>query len=75
MAYFAERTVPGPTLTALNDPKHFGLADRYNVSKLISLFLAREIAPLPLAKDVVVNVVHAGLCESGLRDDLPWPLP
>lgn len=51
------------------------MLDRYNVSKLLDLFLVREIAKLPLAKDVVVDVVNPGMCVSDLRDDLPWPVP
>lgn len=45
--------------------------DRYNVSKLLSLFLARKIATLPAAKDIVVNCVNPGLCKSEFRADLP----
>lgn len=46
------------------------MSDRYNFSKLISLFLARQIARLPLAKDIVVDVVNPGLCVSELRNEM-----
>lgn len=46
------------------------MQDRYNFSKLISLFLARQTARLPLAKDIVVDVVNPGLCVSELRNEM-----
>lgn len=45
---------------------------------VINLFIAREIADLPAAKNVVVNVINPGLCVSELRREmtgiLPWVL-
>lgn len=73
-AAFTESKVAGSTLAALNAPEHCNTQDRYNVSKLLSLFLARKIASLPAARDVVVNCVNPGLCKSDFRADLPAPV-
>lgn len=54
----------------MDDEKNFKAMDRYNVTKLINIFMTRQIAQLPLAKGVVVNVTNPGLCISELRRDL-----
>jgi NAD(P)-dependent dehydrogenase (short-subunit alcohol dehydrogenase family) len=46
-------------LEELNDKTKYQRADRYNVSKLINIFLAREIGKLA-GNDVIVNVVNPG---------------
>jgi len=46
------------------------MADRYQFSKLISLFLARKISRLPAAADIIVDVVNPGLCVSELRNEM-----
>jgi retinol dehydrogenase-12 len=46
-------------LDELNDKTKYQRGDRYNVSKLINIFLAREIGKLA-GEDVVVNVVNPG---------------
>ncbi|KAF8213732.1 hypothetical protein K438DRAFT_1957084 [Mycena galopus ATCC 62051] len=43
--------------------------DRYAVSKLFNLYFAREIAALPQAQGVVVNVVDPGMCVSDIGRD------
>lgn len=38
---------------------------------VLNVFIAREIAALPVAKDtIVVNVINPGLCVSELRRDI-----
>lgn len=54
-----------PSCAALHVAK-----DRYNVSKLLDVFLAHQIAALPLASGVVVNVINPGLCVSELRREM-----
>ncbi|KAJ7180982.1 hypothetical protein C8R46DRAFT_1071093 [Mycena filopes] len=54
-------------LHTLNDPSKGSISkDRYAVSKLFNLFLAREIAALLQAQGVVVNVVDPGMCASDI---------
>ncbi|KAF7356347.1 hypothetical protein MVEN_00967000 [Mycena venus] len=62
---FAEKSAP-KILEALNDEGQSNFKDRYSSSKLLDLFLAREIARLPRAEGLVVNVVDPGLCISEL---------
>ncbi|KAM0746967.1 NAD(P)-binding protein [Meredithblackwellia eburnea MCA 4105] len=71
-AAFKEKSVEGSTLAALNTKEISDMWDRYNVTKVLSLFMARQLAQLPLAaeKDVVVNCVNPGLCESDFRKDI-----
>ncbi|KAF7356328.1 hypothetical protein MVEN_00965100 [Mycena venus] len=59
-------------LKTLNTESEFAkdAMDRYATSKLFNLFLTREIAKLPQAEGVVVNVVAPGLCYSELGRDL-----
>ncbi len=58
---------PGTALLAdLSDPASPNAQGRYQLSKLVSLFLGRQTAQLPLAKGVVVDVVCPGLCLSDL---------
>ncbi|KAL8280529.1 hypothetical protein RQP46_007177 [Phenoliferia psychrophenolica] len=61
---FTQHADPHP-ITALNDAAHFDGKDRYNVSKLLNVFLARKLAAAA-GDDVVVNVVNPGLCHSEL---------
>ena len=67
MASFACRNAHGPLLKAISDQSNFSLLDQYNVTKLLDVYLAREIALLPDARSVVVNSVNPGLCKSELR--------
>ncbi|KAJ7470258.1 hypothetical protein FB451DRAFT_1339818 [Mycena latifolia] len=68
LAFFPERSAPN-ILETLNDPAKSALRPRYVTSKLLDLFLAREIAALPHAAGVVVNIVDPGLCRSELTRD------
>ncbi|KAJ7151326.1 hypothetical protein C8R43DRAFT_1096691 [Mycena crocata] len=69
VAKFSEKSAKN-ILQALNDETRGDIFDRYPVSKLLNLFLAREIAKLPRAEGVVVNVVDPGLCSSDLGRDI-----
>ncbi len=72
-----KRPAKGTSLLAnLNEPdaKNATMEDRYQLSKLISLFLARKVARLPAAKDIVVDVVNPGLCVSELRNEMSQSL-
>ncbi|KAJ7850538.1 putative short-chain dehydrogenase [Mycena leptocephala] len=69
LASFPEKTAPN-ILQVLNDEGKTNAKDRYPTSKLLDLFLAREIAGLPKAQGVVVNVVDPGLCISELGRDM-----
>jgi retinol dehydrogenase-12 len=55
----------------LNDPKKARMTDRYNVSKLLEIFVVRHIARNhPLSQlHVTVNTLTPGLCESELMRD------
>ena len=55
----------------MNDPKNFGF-DQYSMTKLLEMYLVREMAKLPIASEVVVNAVNPGLTTSELRRDVPW---
>lgn len=72
-ASFNEKSIPGSTLAALNSPESSTMNDRYNVSKLLDVFITRQIASLPSVKSsgLVVNTVNPGLCVSELRKELP----
>ncbi|KAJ6552811.1 hypothetical protein B0H19DRAFT_949456 [Mycena capillaripes] len=64
-ATFPERRAPD-ILQMLNDPSKSVPGDRYPTFKLFNLYTAREIARLPQAQGVVVNVVEPGFCVSEL---------
>ncbi|KAI5476866.1 Short chain dehydrogenase atnD [Pseudohyphozyma bogoriensis] len=70
-AKFIEKDVPGSTLAALNSEQDFQGGDRYQVTKLINLFIARKLATLPIASSVVISMVNPGLCVSELRREFP----
>ncbi|KAJ6534591.1 hypothetical protein DFH09DRAFT_118880 [Mycena vulgaris] len=63
LARFSQRHVPN-ILETLNDKSKWIQPDRYFTTKLFDLFLAREIATLPKAEGIVVNVVDPGMCTS-----------
>ncbi|KAJ7327586.1 hypothetical protein DFH08DRAFT_884806 [Mycena albidolilacea] len=62
---FPEKRAPN-ILQILNDSSKSIIGDRYPVSKLFNLYTAREIAHLPQARGVVVNIVEPGFCVSEL---------
>lgn len=64
MAHFKESADDHP-IVALNEEGRFNVGDRYLVTKLLDLFLAREIAQLA-SNGIVVNVVDPGFCHSSL---------
>ncbi|KAI5476855.1 hypothetical protein MNV49_007089 [Pseudohyphozyma bogoriensis] len=72
-AAFKEKNVAGSTLAALNKQEHFNSSDRYNITKLIDLFMTRKLATLPLASKVIVNCVNPGLCASEFRKNIDIP--
>lgn len=72
MATFACRKTPGPILEALNEGKNFSMADTYAITKVLDVYLAREMSLLPRASGVVVNSVNPGLTLTDLRRDVPW---
>ncbi|KAF7354615.1 hypothetical protein MSAN_01374900 [Mycena sanguinolenta] len=49
------------------------MTDRYPTTKIFNLYLAREIAKLPQAQGIVVNVVAPGLCMTEIGRDIPIP--
>ncbi|KAI5481408.1 hypothetical protein MNV49_004164 [Pseudohyphozyma bogoriensis] len=69
---FKEKATPGSILAALNDEDAFDGADRYMLTKLLNLFIARKLASLPLAADVRVSMVNPGLCASELLREWSW---
>jgi hypothetical protein len=85
LANFPEKSALN-ILQVLNDEGKTNSKDRYPTSKLLDLFLAREIAGLPKAQGVVVkyvynrikylfrpvlsSVVDPGLCISELGRDM-----
>ncbi|GAA5824825.1 hypothetical protein JCM11251_005359 [Rhodosporidiobolus azoricus] len=76
VAAFEERnSVPSKHstyLAALDDESIFKGMDRYNVSKLLDVMMARKFAKLPQvkAKGIIVNSVNPGLTKSGLRKEM-----
>ncbi|KAJ7735654.1 hypothetical protein DFH07DRAFT_1065014 [Mycena maculata] len=71
-AQFPEKSAE-KMLEVLNNEAKCDMFDRYPTSKLFNLFIARQIAQLPQAQGVVVNVVDPGLCTSELGRDLNLP--
>ena len=55
-----------PLLQDLADPASPNAHQRYAFSKLVSIFLSRQLASLPRAAGLVVDVVCPGLCLSEL---------
>jgi retinol dehydrogenase-12 len=62
-AKFPQQDAVGSVVEALNDPQQFGGGEeRYNMSKVLSVFNARELAKLPAVTSgkVIVNSVNPG---------------
>lgn len=68
-AKFKVHQDPQP-IQALNDQTNFERNDRYRTTKLLDIFMAREFAKLPIAKNVVVSAPNPGFCFSSLRRDI-----
>ena len=66
-ASFAERSADN-IFDALNDEKNARMLDRYAVSKLLDVFLTRELANY--VEDIEICSVHPGLCYSDLNREL-----
>lgn len=69
-ANFPQHASPEPLLKTLNQLETYvDGQERYNVSKLLDVYIAREIAKLPAVTSgaVVVNSVNPGACPSSRR--------
>lgn len=79
-AKFNERKEPGSILAALSDEKVFkpNAQDRYQVSKLLNIYITNRLAKLTRDDDIIVNTVNPALCVSELRREftgfLGWAL-
>ncbi|KAJ7058028.1 hypothetical protein C8F01DRAFT_1149228 [Mycena amicta] len=73
VAVFHEKKEQFGILKALNTESRSGKMDRYLTSKLLLILYARSLAKLPVAKDVVVNVVDPGLCMTNMGSDYDFP--
>ncbi|MCJ1318611.1 hypothetical protein MMC15_003941 [Xylographa vitiligo] len=73
---FPEKSSPDIFQT-LNDKNAANMMDRYNVSKLIQVFYARELAARTKTggkTKVTINLVNPGLCVSNLAREAGWPI-
>ncbi|KAF2115380.1 short-chain dehydrogenase/reductase [Lophiotrema nucula] len=73
VASFKERKAPeGKIFETLRDKKKAKMRDRYNVSKLLQVFLVRQMAALsPVsASHVIVNCVAPGMCHTELHRNI-----
>ncbi|KAI9702218.1 MAG: hypothetical protein M1820_006300 [Bogoriella megaspora] len=69
VAKFTELSAPpGELFATLNDEKTANMGDRYNVTKLMEIFVIKQMAVLsPLSSSgVIVNCIAPGLCKSEL---------
>ncbi|KAL8779429.1 MAG: hypothetical protein Q9213_006947 [Squamulea squamosa] len=65
-ATFKEKTAP-QILKELDDKETWSMPERYNLSKLLNLLWARELASKVSVKDVIINCVNPGLVKSSLH--------
>jgi retinol dehydrogenase-12 len=71
-ANFRERNEPD-IFAALSDPASKFQGDRYNVSKLIEIFIVQELGPILTASaeagkpPIIINAVNPALCVSALQ--------
>ncbi|KAM0346007.1 hypothetical protein ACHAPU_006061 [Fusarium lateritium] len=68
----------GPIFARLNDPKTSLMASRYEVSKLIVLYIVREIAAHLDASEkssVIINTPNPSYCKSDLLREVPQLAP
>ncbi|KAI4209167.1 MAG: hypothetical protein Q9214_000094 [Letrouitia sp. 1 TL-2023] len=63
---FKEQSAPN-IIQELDDEKTWSSPDRYNVSKLLNVLWARELASKVDSKDIVINTVNPGLVQSSLH--------
>jgi NAD(P)-dependent dehydrogenase (short-subunit alcohol dehydrogenase family) len=75
LASFPERKTPHnqSIFAALSDKKKARMLDRYNVSKLLEVFIVREIVATkaPKGYPVVINFLTPGFCISQLNREYP----
>ncbi|KAF2093001.1 retinol dehydrogenase [Rhizodiscina lignyota] len=72
VAKFKERKAPaGQLFATLSDKSKSSMSDRYNVSKLLEVFMVKQMASMsPLgSKNVIINCVAPGLCDTELARD------
>ncbi|KAL2802544.1 hypothetical protein BJX63DRAFT_107166 [Aspergillus granulosus] len=58
------------TFEVLSDPQQCRMKERYPISKLIMILLAKVMAQQLPSKDIVVNTFTPGYCVSGLTDNV-----
>lgn len=63
---FNERTAPN-IIEKLDEKSTFGNPDRYNVSKLLNVLWARELASKVSPTQIIINTVNPGLVQSSLH--------
>lgn len=71
-AKLEERKQPRSLLAALSDEALFTQVaqDRYQVSKLLNIFITNRLAQLTRDDDIIVNTVNPALCISELRREM-----
>jgi NAD(P)-dependent dehydrogenase (short-subunit alcohol dehydrogenase family) len=77
LAKFKERKAPdGKLFDTLNNKDKARMGDRYSVSKLLLMFIVRQMAiMLPLdSGEVIINSIAPGLCQSELFRELDGPV-
>jgi NAD(P)-dependent dehydrogenase (short-subunit alcohol dehydrogenase family) len=72
---FNEKDATGGIFNTLNDKTKSDVSDRYPTSKLIQVFIVREMAAqLPQdSTPVIINCVNPGLCKSELSREIDGP--
>jgi NAD(P)-dependent dehydrogenase (short-subunit alcohol dehydrogenase family) len=68
---FPERHAPS-VIEALDDEKSANMAERYSTSKLLEVFMIRELAARVAGTGVTMNMVNPGLCHSRLARNAGW---
>lgn len=73
--FTALNPIPAGTsiLSDVNNEKGKNAGQRYELTKLLDVFLTRQIASLPAANGVVVNAVNPGFCSTGFGDGVTGP--
>nr|GAT59592.1 short-chain dehydrogenase/reductase family protein [Mycena chlorophos] len=69
MGIFEERKLTADLLKTLNTDTKTDFVDRYPTSKLLLNLQTRELAALPAARNVVVNLVDPGLCVTNIANE------
>ncbi|KAI4097931.1 MAG: hypothetical protein LQ344_000203 [Seirophora lacunosa] len=74
---FAERDEPN-IFAALSDPSKANMAERYFVSKLLEIFIVREMAARSTSSSspypITINCLNPGFCRSELGREAGWTL-